>query len=353
MPNTTLYGFHEIADLTAPASVVGERVLTTAVDTAIDYHNQLTNSLLELFAARTTLHQTRYKAVSATSLQGLDENGRALPVKGGESYTVALPLEMAGTAYGVNYITQQKQTAADVQEHVRTMLLADAVWVRTKLLQALFTNAPYVYNDPLYGNLTVYGLASGDGIKYANVNGGNATDNHYFAQSAAISDSANPFPAWAQALREHPENAGEVIFFVSSSVATQVRTLTTYYPRRDSNILVGANQTQLANNVIDETRYMGRYIGYIENAGHVFEWSNLPAGYGIGVMTNSTPALGMREDETPSLQGFKRVAQRDDYPYYESQYLRIAGFGGWNRIGALAFQVGSASYTVPAGYGRV
>jgi hypothetical protein len=58
----------------------------------------------------------------------------------------------------------------------------------------------------------------------------------------------------------------------------------------------------------------------------------------------------MREEPEAGLQGFKRVAQRNDHPFYEDQYLRIAGFGAYNRIAAVVYRIGNASYAIPSGF---
>jgi len=59
----------------------------------------------------------------------------------------------------------------------------------------------------------------------------------------------------------------------------------------------------------------------------------------------------MREEPEAELQGFQQVARRDDHPFYESQWLRIAGFGGYNRVGAVVRRIGNGSYAVPTNYG--
>ena len=50
------------------------------------------------------------------------------------------------------------------------------------------------------------------------------------------------------------------------------------------------------------------------------------------------------------VEGFKKVAERNDHPFYESQYLRSAGFGANNRVGALVMEVSDATYDVPTNY---
>ena len=70
----------------------------------------------------------------------------------------------------------------------------------------------------------------------------------------------------------------------------------------------------------------------------------------IATMTGGPRPLLMREEMEASLRGFNRVAERNDHPFYESQYLRIAGFGANNRVGALVQRIGNGSYAIPTNY---
>jgi hypothetical protein len=50
------------------------------------------------------------------------------------------------------------------------------------------------------------------------------------------------------------------------------------------------------------------------------------------------------------LRGFRRVAEREDFPYEEEIWFRRAGFGAWNRVGARVDRIGNGAYAVPTGY---
>jgi hypothetical protein len=80
------------------------------------------------------------------------------------------------------------------------------------------------------------------------------------------------------------------------------------------------------------------------------EWSILPNNYMIAVTTDGPRPIAMRQETNAQLQGFRLVAERNDHPFYESQWLRIAGFGAWNRVGAAVIRIGNASYAIPTGY---
>ncbi len=94
----------------------------------------------------------------------------------------------------------------------------------------------------------------------------------------------------------------------------------------------------------------GQVIGYHEARVWIAEWRSLPANYMIAVATEGPRPLAMRQEPEAVLQGFNRVAERNDHPFYESQYLRSAGFGANNRVGALVYRIGNGAYAVPTGY---
>jgi hypothetical protein len=83
----------------------------------------------------------------------------------------------------------------------------------------------------------------------------------------------------------------------------------------------------------------------------IVEWGQLPSSYVIATTTEGPRPLGFRQDPEAELQGFKQVAERNDHPFYERQYLRRAGFGALNRPGALVYYLGTSdTYAVPSGY---
>ena len=93
----------------------------------------------------------------------------------------------------------------------------------------------------------------------------------------------------------------------------------------------------------------GTVIGYVDGV-WVVEWQSMPSGYMSAVTTEGPRPLAQREYPIATLQGFRRVGERFDYPFEEVQYARWAGFGAWNRIGALNYQIGAADFSTPTNY---
>lgn len=354
MANQVLYGFYNRRDL-LDQRVTDSNIpeFNTAIDATLAEHERQLRSMISLFAEPTTMYKERYRNASQTRNQPLDENGKALPIKAAGYIDVAYPLHISGNAWGANYITRAKMKGSEVQAIVNTLMIGDARWMRDHLLAALFADDGWTFSDPAYGNLTVEGLANGDSVTYQIQSGADssATDTHILAQANAIDDSNNPFDNIYEELMEHPENGGEVVAIIPTNLKASVEALTAYKPLKDPNIQVGQDTDVLTGTL--GVAVPGQVIGYV-NKVWIVEWKAMPSSYIIAACTDGDRALAMREEPEPELQGFKRVTDGTspaDHPFYESQYLRIAGFGGRNRVGAVVYRVGNGSYAVPTNYG--
>lgn len=345
-----LYGFVSLKDVFGRrVSQVGTRVINQAIDQTLAEHNRQFFAFTGLFVRNVTDIQLTYRTGTARRLQPLDEYGRARPRKGGAAYSVGFPLYSAGDAFGQTYMARVKATVEEVNNDLSDMLMADIRWMRDHILAALYDNAGYTFVDEEYGNIAVKGLANGDGTNYQILRGTDmpADDTHYGAQAAAIADASNPFPAIFADLSEHPENGGPYVAFIPTGLKASVQGLATFHQSPDPNIST-PTLTQLVGTL--GLTVPGTVIGYEESGFWIVEWPNLPANYIVALAAGGQPPLGMRQHPEAELQGFKRVADRDDHPYYESQYHRHAGFGGWNRVAAYVMRIGNAAYAIPTNY---
>lgn len=350
MANTVLYGFHQLKDVFSDRLTdVRAEDVAGAIQMSVDAHNDMINSLTGLFAERTTAASARFKTVGNHRLQPLDENGRARPVKFFGHYEVAFPIRDAGTAWGANYKSLAKLTVEDANRITGEMLKADALWMRDQMLAALFTDATYTYEDPEVGDLTIQPLANGDTVTYLrNGDSASSADTHQLAFADAIAEATDPFPTIVEELTEHPENSGEVVILLPSALVTDTKDLSAFYGMPDANITPGAN-TDTVNGGPGVTT-PGKVVGYHDAGAWITEYKGLPAGYGIAVATGGEKALRMREEPEPQLQGFHRAGERNDHPFYEEQWVRYAGFGAYNRVGAVVFRIGNGTYAEPANY---
>lgn len=352
MANQVLYGYHNLQDLAAER-IVGNNipVITDAIQQAVAEHNRQLDAFMGLFVEKTTNYKERYKQVGLARLQPLDDDGRARPIKPAGYYDVAYPMFTGGTAWGANDVTRAKMTVADVARQLDMMLMADIRWVRDHILAALFfnTSGGWTFTDPEWGALTIQGLANGDSVTYQIVSGNDAgaTATNYLDESGDI-DATNPYPLIEAALTAHPENGGQTIVFIATAQKAKTEALASFHPVADANIRVGTGNDVLVGSL--SVPVPGSLIGYEESGVFVVEWPFLPAGYLIGVTTEGPRPVAMREDPEPELRGFRMVAERPDYPFWEAQWRRRAGFGVRNRVGAVVMEINDSSYDIPAGY---
>lgn len=345
-----IYGFHQLADIRADR-IGDEGILprvSEAVTAAVAEHNRQLDTMLSLFVDRTTDFKLKYKGPASSRSQPLDQNGRARPIKGGVTYDVAFPIQGSGSAWGTNFITREMMTVEEANEATRTLIDGDTRWVGDHILAALFAANTWTYNDEAHGELTVMPLANGDDREYAFAGSSSTgTDNHLLAQGEDISDANNPFRTIYTEITEHPDNQGEVVVMVAPDLVSDIEGLATFQEKSDPNIRVGSANNELVGAV--PSNVPGRVIGYVQGC-WIVEWTSMPSGYMLAVSTGANKALRMREYPIASLQGFNLVGQRDDHPFYESQYARWAGFGTWNGVGALVYRIGDANYATPSGF---
>lgn len=354
MANALLYGFVQLKDVAnRRVTEVGVDVVTRAIDETVAEHNRQIQALLDLFAVRTTEFKTIFTSAVAARLQPLDEHGRARPIKPFGKYEIAFPLQQGGTAWGATFRAREKMTVQEANDITATLISADVRWLRDHILAALFASTSWTFPDEVHGALTVKGLANGDTDQYLIQAGADlgATDSHYLGQANPIDDANNPFPTIYEELSEHPENGGEVVSFIPTNIKSDVQGLATFVPVRDPNIQEGANTAVLSGQLgIPLPSGPASLLGYDTSGIWIAEWKTLPNNYTVSIATEGERALAMREEPEESLQGFKKVADRNDHPFYESQYQRIAGFGGNNRVGAVVMEIEDATYDVPTNY---
>lgn len=352
MANMVLYGFNNLKDL-ASERVTPDLVpvIDSAIAQALQAHNDTLNALISLFVERTTRHTERYKTVGAARLQPLDDNGRALPIKPSGFYNVAYPLQQGGTAWGGNDVTIAKMTVEEVARQLDFLLMADIRWVRDHILAALFTNVTWTFPDDLEGDLTIQPLANGDAVTYQILSGGDlgGVDTHHIGQANAIgAGSDNPYPTLFTELMQHPENGGKALALIPSNVKAATEGLATFHAAADPNIRLGSGTAELIGTLgVD---HPGTLLGYEDSGIWIAEWAFLPDNYIITVATEGPRTLAMREDQEEQLRGFKKVAERVDYPFWEAQYRRRAGFGVRNRVGSVIIEISDATYDIPTNY---
>jgi hypothetical protein len=120
----------------------------------------------------------------------------------------------------------------------------------------------------------------------------------------------------------------------------------------DSNVQPGSGVNRLVGS--DGRTGPGELLGYAPSAkAFIREWKSLPATYIIAMTNGGDKPIAMREEELSALRGYKAVAEREDFPFWQRQYRRKAGFGAFNRVGAVVLELNEASaFGIPVGYTR-
>jgi hypothetical protein len=323
---------------------------------------------LNLITEETTAIQAKFRgSLATTENQPLDEFGRSRKIKGVPpiDYTVGWPIYSSGQARGTTFIASVKMSVQTFNDEMDAIFAGDSRWIRNRLLASIFINTVRLYDDVESpdGTVNVYPLANGDATLYVRVGVVDSvtTDDHYLAFLNPISDANNPLPAIRTDLVEHPYNVGEVVVFVSSNLyddgVNGIAHLTGFieWGGNDPALSQPLSLTPLVQiirplnmRLPPSATYRGR-----ANFCHIVEWPSLPAGYGFAITTGGPRPLRRRVDPEGELRGFKPVAERDDWPYFEDQWIRRMGFGAWNRVAMVAFLVGAGAYAIPAMYANM
>lgn len=346
--NTLAYGFVGLEHLmNERVTTAGVPLIWDAIQQSAAEHTRQANELMSTFVERTTDAQRRFYLPGTGTLQPLDDYGNPRTVRPGGYYDIAFPIQGGGTAFGDNRVSRALQTVQEVNRAVLDAQARDWDWLKRHILAAVFDSTAWTFSDSLLGNLTIEPLANGDTVTYVKRGGDAATDTHYLATASAISDAANPFPTIWDELMEHPSNRGPVVVYVPTNLTDDVEGLTDFVAITDPDIRQGIGADSLAAS-LDPA--MGDEVMGKCNKCWVVEWKALPDNYMIAHARGAGAVLGMREYDSPELQGFFTEKHSPDGNLNETRMIRYAGFGCQNRVAALVYRFGNADYAVPSGY---
>lgn len=355
MANQVGYGFRDLRDIWNERVADNVEASYEAIDRTLELHNQVVASFTDLFVERTVERMQSFKTANHVRNQPLDEFGRARKVRPAGQYRVELPMFRSGNAIGGIYEQRIRMTVQELGRVAHMLTLGDLHWMRDHIMAAIFNNGQYTWTDEDGTVLTVKPLANNDTDAYnfgeAEVQGG--TDNHYSYQPNPIGTGAdNPYPILRDELTEHPENTDEVIAFIPTDLETATASLPGFTEvGTDPDIIQPGTEPQLRRNG-PSVSHPGVVIGKVDEV-WVVRWRRMPAGYIVAVTAGGDAPIAQREFEETVLQGYQREGVREDWPYSEEQWVRRAGFGGWNRTGAAVRQIGAGSYTPPTLYANM
>jgi hypothetical protein len=349
MANQIAYGFVGLEHLFSERlENVNVQVVMTAVEESIAEHNRQAEALMAELAMATTDYKTRFKQRDSYTLQPLDEYGRPRPTRPVGYYDVAFPIQGGGAAYGFNHISAKLATVEDINRLTLETMGADADWMKRHMLATIFDNVAWTYDDDEHGSLTIQPLANGDSVTYVKKSGAVAADTHYLAQAVAIDASNNPFPTIYDELKEHPVNANAtIVSYVPTALKTSIKALSTFFEVEDMDVQPGNASDTLTGSI--DRGFGDEVLGKADGV-WIVEWSILPSEHMVSVARGTRePIMKMRQYPATSLQGFfeKQIVEGN---LETTEFYRFAGFGGFNRVGALVYQVGNATYEIPTDY---
>lgn len=355
MANALAYGFVSLANLMGNrVTKIGERVVLDAISQSAAEHSKALNGMLSTLVQPVTKGKDLIPQPGSGEMQPLDALGNPLPVPPADKVEVAYPLSGHGTAWATNRVSRAYMTAQDANQLTLDALAKDTRTIRRHLLASILDNVAWTYYDEAQnlGNITIQPLANADTRKYLFTGGSDpATDTHYLAQAAAISDDANPFPTIHTELSEHPGNGNEVVVYVPTNLTSTIKALANFVPVKDEYIIPAATTAQLPTaDALARVRGAGDYVlGRVDEC-WIVEWKALPSSYMLAHAINAGPVVGMRQYDEAALQGLFIENNSPDGNIMETRMIRYAGFGVMNRQAALCYRIGNGSYAIPSGY---
>jgi hypothetical protein len=338
------------------AATAGQQVVLDLINQYTTRLNADMEASLNLFVGQTTEnYKLRYKFGGNGYMQrrGLQAQPGARKAYGG--YDVAMPLEDFADQIAADDVSMAYMTAGDLQRHLSTITTNYANTVRFEILNRLFysANPSMSFIDPLWGTLTVKGLANGDTDTYPPVLGSltEATENHYLESGYAasgISDTNNPLVTIVNEIEEHfgaPTGGSNVVIFINNAQTAKITALSAFDEVIDSNIRQGDNVSV----PISLPNVPGRIIGRGSGA-WVVEWRWIPANYMLGISLEVEAPLYMRVDpaDTGLGRGLQLVARENQFPFESAFWRARFGVGAANRLNGVALELGTGgTYTDP------
>ena len=352
---TIAYGFIGLEHLfSTRVQQAGPARVFTAIQESADEHNRVVNALMASLVEQTTVPQEQFELPAGGTLQPLDEWGNPLPVKHSGSYQVGYPIQGGGTAWGTNRVSAAHMTVQETNREVVEAQTKDADWLRRHILAALLDKSSWTFNDKIgpngskgLGSITIQPLANGDSVVYLRTGGSSSTDSHYLGQADAIDDSHNPFPTIYDELMEHPSNSGPVVVYVATTLTTSIEALANFVPVTDPDLRIGADSDELVGSLA--LGFGDEVLGKVDKC-WIVEWKALPDDYMIAHAQGAGAVLKMREYVPTELQGLFPEEHSPDGNRKEMRMIRYAGFGVSNRVGAVCYYIGNATYPTPAAY---
>jgi hypothetical protein len=359
IPNGLAPGFYNLEDVMDRRIMdIGAQTVSDAIVLSASIHQNLVNTIYGSVQQRVSWFKRRYRVGGGRSVQSLTESAAPKPQRSGLEYDVALPLQIIGDSIAMNMWAEAAMTVQDMNLETLQVLQAFNRWEIRTFLAAIMANAAWTYADDSddVGNLTIQGLANGatDGQLYPLRDGSTATIDHYLGQAGSISNTANPYSAAYDVLKQHPTNSGPYVATIASNLVADTKALATFRDLPSDFISYGDSET-LASTSIESLRGWGHeVIGVVEGVGSgrgmvIVESDDLPDSRIVTEARGAGPYVGVRE-QTVNGQAIEVREHMVNSNLKQIDFYRRAGKGVLNRVAATVTEIGDASYDVATGF---
>lgn len=335
----------------------GQQVIYKAIQEYVDRVNAEANAAYSVFVEEVTAnYKERYALPGGGYMQEIHPDQKPDAVKSYGSWDVAYPLRNYADAVNGSRVSRAYMTVQELEKQTLGIVARAVNTTRRELLRSLLYKADETFVDPLWGSLTIKGLATGtdDNVVYPPVLGATteAVRQRYAGSNyatASISDTNNPYETIQAALVAdfgQQQGNSNIAVFINTAEKAKTIALTDFDPLNDRFIVPGANINQLSNLPV---ALPGTIIGRT-NGCWVVEWPFMPATYMLGVHLDAPAPLKKRIDpaDTGLGDGLQLVSEDEEYPFKASYWQNRFGYGCANRLNGYAYQmVASVTYTSP------
>jgi hypothetical protein len=361
-----VYGMHDLE--TRKEMLIQDIGITEMNDRLMmwnDEVNRVFDAIMGTFTQRkaewNTTPITRIQSPSVARAQFVDEYGVAKPRIEKGYFEQGLPLHRYEDAVAFSYEALRKTTVEQYSRELARIDRADMGAAMFLFWFAIFynTNWTHTSTEDALPNIPVKAGANNDGDLYV-IRGEAAPTaaQHYVGQAGAISDSADPFPTIKDTLTRYAGTSANdrVVTFVGDATnATAIKELSGFHRVDRTQFTRWGDDVSLVDPGADTFLGMGdEVLGEHEEGVLVVRKRDLPSGYLASFNIDAEPAIGIREDATPALQGLFNINSIEDSGNtYLSRWRRKIGFAPVNRTGFMVTEISDASYDIPAAYADI
>jgi hypothetical protein len=328
----------------------GEDRAFSAIDAALQAHNQILRDAMGDLVETTTERLRRYGGPDNMSMDEVDEFGRGDAQKITAGATVGFPLRLFDISVQWTRKYFQNHKAAELAAQFRAALDAHRKRQLREIKRALFkpTNNT-AYLDRLIDNvnLPLRALANADSQPIPLGPNGEvfnaATHTHYLARVGAL--AASDITGVLNTVREHYAS-GSLFLYINQASESAIRGFTSNFVAYLDARLVAADNTLRATGQLDQSNYYNRAIGLFD-AAEVWVKPWIPANYMVAWIRGAGVVPLVFRERDAGAGNLVVAADDESYPLRARTMEAEFGVGIWNRVAAAILYTGGTSYVEP------